>query len=225
VRRRSVLVLSVLLLAAAPAAAAAACDERTDPLDRVRDADVVATAVARPGPTAFPGGPLVSAAAFRVERYDKGGAADEVRVQTSYVRVADGLALVPGQIAPLPGERWRLNLERRPGGLFATTTCLGSAVLGVPAPPPVVRSADRSVPVRRSNWRGVPGTGVEATLPLAAARRLRATRVLALGVVRGRRIVRTGIRRGGTWRVPPGVRRGDRVLLDTGDAFYGVRVR
>lgn len=227
-RRPSVLALTTaaLLLGTGTATAAAACDETTDPLDRVREAAVVVTAVALPGPTAPDGGTLVGPAAFRVERYDKGGAGDRIRVTTNVVALAGGgFAAVPQQIGPLPGERWRLNLVRAPGGVFASTVCLGSAVVGVPAPAPRARVGGRTVRPRRSNWLGLPAPGRPVTISRRAAVRLRATRVLAIGLVRGRRIVRTGRERGGVWAAPSGVRRGDRLVLDTGDAFYGLTVR
>ena len=153
----------------APAAAGAACAQRS--VDQIaREAPIVVTAKAQPGPVARNGVGLLSPATFKVVAYDQGTGPQEIKVETALTDGPGGLTAVSEGVNPMAGQTWRLWGTLGDDGVLQTNVCLGSTLAGVaadavaqrpgaaaprcarrpsPAPPHTGQAADAHRPARR----------------------------------------------------------------------------
>ena len=117
------LAIAIAAAAASPPPASASCLRTTVAEQRAR-AHVIFDGVALDGPTA------AGIQRFRVSRYRKGAGPRIVRVQTGYVRLADGGATITSvSIAPERGQRWRIFARGDARRLLRTNLCDGSRPL------------------------------------------------------------------------------------------------
>lgn len=147
----------------APAAAQSTCTP-TSLADQVANAPVIVSATAEPGTTARGGIGLVSPATFRVTRYEKGSGPGTIQVTTALSNVAGTFEGPNQRINPLPGQRWLLLGSFEPGGVFSTTSCLGSHRAFTSILKPQLRSASGRVlgPLRNTVYdpATIPGATV-----------------------------------------------------------------
>jgi hypothetical protein len=120
--RRHIVVALALFVASAVAAttASASCIFLTAAQKRAR-ADVIFDGVALQGPTA------TGVQRFRVTRYLKGRGPEIVRVNTGYVRRADGSGTVTSvSLLVRRGQRWRIFARGSTRRVLQTNVCDGS---------------------------------------------------------------------------------------------------
>jgi hypothetical protein len=120
--RRHIVVALALLVASAVAAstASASCIFLTAAQKRAR-ADVIFDGVALQGPT------VTGVQRFRVTRYLKGRGPEIVRVNTGYVRRADGSGTVTSvSLLVKRGQRWRIFARGSTRRVLQTNVCDGS---------------------------------------------------------------------------------------------------
>jgi hypothetical protein len=214
-------VLALLGAAAlAPASADALCARPDGTFGYAQAADVIVVATARGD------GLKSNPVTFTVDRYDKGSGPRTVAVDTGRIVAPDGsTVLVEDAITPAAGERWRIY-GHLAGATMSSTICDGSHPL---ADGPTVPPRATGARLRPSTWLGLPRAGrTSATASPAAVRALRVSRgVDDLWLLRGHRRIAHGEAKGNTWRLPSSARprHGDRVVVDTGAAFYAVAVR
>ncbi len=150
----------------APAAAGAACAQR--PIEQLaREAPVVVTAKAQPGPVARNGLGLLSPATFKVVAYDQGSGPQEIKVRTALTEDPGGLAAMSEGVNPIPGQTWRLWGTLGADGVLQTSVCLGSTLTGL-QPTPTLVAGRRSTVLRAADFAGVARAGQP---PLLTARR------------------------------------------------------
>lgn len=121
-RRRFILSFLGLVLFAATivASATASCIFLTAAQKRAQ-ADVIVNGIALEGPTA------TGIQRFRVTRYLKGRGPEVVRVNTGYVRRADGTGSVTSvSLLVKKGQRWRIFATGSARKVLQTNVCIGS---------------------------------------------------------------------------------------------------
>ena len=152
-----------MLALVAPAAAGAACAPK--PLDQLaREAPVVVTAKAQPGPVARNGLGLISPATFKVVAYDQGSGPQEIKVRTALTEdVAGNLTALSDGVNPIAGQTWRLWGTLGADGVLQTTVCGGSTLAAVSRTPSLV-AGRRSTTLRPASIAGVPHAGTTPTL-------------------------------------------------------------
>jgi hypothetical protein len=121
VRRLGIVFLALVVACAVAASSAyASCIQLTAAQKRAQ-ADVIFNGVALEGPTA------TGVQRFRVVRYLKGRGPDVVRVNTGYVRRADGTGSITSvSLVVRRGQRWRIFAEGAPRKVLRTNVCIGS---------------------------------------------------------------------------------------------------
>ena len=120
-RRLGIVFLALVVACAVAASSAhASCIPLTAAQKRAQ-ADVIFNGVALEGPTA------TGVQRFRVVRYLKGRGPDVVRVNTGYVRRADGTGSITSvSLVVRRGQRWRIFAEGAPRKVLRTNVCIGS---------------------------------------------------------------------------------------------------
>ena len=111
-------VVPAALALIAPAAAGAACARSVEQL--ARQAPVVVTAKAQPGPVARNGVGLLAPATFKVVAYDQ-GSGPRRSSQTALTEGAAGLAAISEGVNPIGGQTWRLWGTLGADGVLQTT--------------------------------------------------------------------------------------------------------
>lgn len=120
---RKLISLTVAVAAAGAilATAARASCIPMSPVEQRARADVIFDGVAVQGPTA------TGVQRFRVTRYLKGSGPRVVRVQTGYVRRADGSGSVTSvSVVAAKGQRWRIFARGSARKVLRTSICDGS---------------------------------------------------------------------------------------------------
>lgn len=213
-----------LLIAVAlfvPSAALGACVAPRGPYSHSGPAEVVIDAVALDGPQ--------SPARFEVRRYEKGVGPAVVLVETA-VR---GNSMSSEGIVPRAGERYRIFGTRTSGGVIRTGVCAGTRRIAREAGGLRLRAGARKASGVRSTYVGRGLKHKPRRLRVMRGGRIAITlqRPNNSGVIsvisRSGRLIATATSRQSrrfSFRLPTRVRRPQTIVLDTGDAFYAVRV-
>ncbi|MDX6725249.1 MAG: hypothetical protein QOK49_54 [Baekduia sp.] len=208
--------MGALVAGIAAGDAHAACGPQTV---RQRDdrAPLILTGVIESGPQ--------TPARLRVESWQKGTGPGAVDLDTGvYADYAFGEGIYPH-----PGERWRIFGQWH-DGMVVTGTCFGSRLITAPpSGPPTLSAGSATAQAVPAGYGGRPLAGALPTLRVAPGRPRELRVPSEVGDLRlvGARGGAKLTRKKGRWtlHVPAGDRPGGgRLVADTGDAFYAVRL-